>query len=270
MTWKYAFGSATGTSHLGANIPCQDFGLCDVLTTPAQETILVAVTADGAGSAKRSQVGAQLACNLFQAEMAVLFLEGGHLAQITRSFIVEWLTRFQSEVAVRAADEGLLVRDFACTLLAVVLTEDAGVFVQVGDGAIVISCQDDADEFAWIFWPDKGEYANMTTFATQEEAKEQFLYDFKQEAFQEIALFTDGLERLALNFQSGSTHNPFFRAMFAPVRASEPGYSQELSERLQAFLNSPQVNARTDDDKTLILATRRIIEQTTEISANDA
>jgi hypothetical protein len=189
--------------------------------------------------------------------MGVLFIEGGELSQITRMFVSEWLTRFQNEVATRAEAAGLQPRDFACTLLAAVLTADAGVFVQVGDGAIVVSCQDDPEEFAWIFWPDKGEYANVTSFATQDDVHESFYFEHRAETFTEIALFTDGLERLALHFQTNSVHSPFFQAMFGPMRVAEAGHSPTRSEHLAAFLNSPQVNQRTDDDKTLLLATRR-------------
>jgi hypothetical protein len=41
------------------------------------------------------------------------------------------------------------------------------------------------------------------------------------------------------------------------VRAADPGRAESLSAQLAAFLVSQPVNARTDDDKTLVLATRR-------------
>jgi hypothetical protein len=41
------------------------------------------------------------------------------------------------------------------------------------------------------------------------------------------------------------------------VRAAPAGRSDRLSAALAAFLASPRINQRTDDDKTLILATRR-------------
>jgi hypothetical protein len=46
--------------------------------------------------------------------------------------------------------------------------------------------------------------------------------------------------------------------MFGPVRALEvEGIDTELSLGLEQYLASPTVCERTDDDKTLILATRR-------------
>jgi hypothetical protein len=65
------------------------------------------------------------------------------------------------------------------------------------------------------------------------------------------------LQRLALHYEGRTAHAPFFRPMFAPVRAADPGRAETLSTQLAAFLGSQPVNARTDDDKTLVLATRR-------------
>jgi hypothetical protein len=45
--------------------------------------------------------------------------------------------------------------------------------------------------------------------------------------------------------------------MFVPVRSAPPGECGALSSALATFLCSPRVRARTDDDTTLILATRR-------------
>jgi hypothetical protein len=44
--------------------------------------------------------------------------------------------------------------------------------------------------------------------------------------------------------------------MFAPLREAPEGYSEELSLGLSRFLDSEKVNDRTEDDKTLILASR--------------
>ena len=50
----------------------------------------------------------------------------------------------------------------------------------------------------------------------------------------------------------------FFEMMFSPLRSVEAGYSETLSTSLSAFLDSSQVNNRTDDDKTLVLVTRQV------------
>jgi hypothetical protein len=230
--------------------------------------VLVAVASDGAGSAKRAEVGAQLACSLMINEIVTLFECKGAVREFTREFVQAWIGRFQSEVLVRAEAEGLRPRDFACTLLAAVVGIDSAAFVQIGDGAIVVSCSEEPDDYAWIFWPQKGEYENQTTFATDAGAREQFAHEIHEEGIDEVALFTDGLQRLALHFQSQTAHSPFFRRLFAFVRPTPDGFSPALSASLAAFLDSPQVRDRTDDDKSLILATRRLRTDPVDIAVD--
>jgi len=255
--WRYAFTSVAGTSHTRGGLPCQDASDCQILHTEAGTPVLVALIADGAGSASHSAAGAQLACALLRDEIATLLDTGGAIEEITRDFVVAWLTHFQHAIAERAEAQGCPAREFACTLLAAIVGEECGVFFQVGDGAIVVASRDEPDEYGWIFWPQRGEYENMTMFITDPRAAEHLEHEIGTRPYSEIALFTDGLQRLALHFASMSVHNPFFRPIFPPLRAQPPGHLPDLSASLARFLDTPAVNSRTDDDKTLVLATRR-------------
>ena len=109
----------------------------------------------------------------------------------------------------------------------------------------------------WEFWPQQGEYENTTYFATQKSAK-TFLQHrlYVDRFFEEVAVFTDGLQRLALHYQTQTAYAPFFRPFFSVLRRLETEHDDRYDESLHAFLNSNRVNERTDDDKTLILATR--------------
>ena len=64
----------------------------------------------------------------------------------------------------------------------------------------------------------------------------------------------DGLQMLALSYAKKVAHQPFFTPMFAALRKVED--PQELIVPMRQWLDSTAVNQRTDDDKTLILATR--------------
>jgi hypothetical protein len=256
--WKYAFASIIGTSHTKAGTPCQDRSDCTVLESADGTSVLVAVVADGAGSAERAEVGASLACSLFIDEMRSLFETGGDVHGITHDFVKSWLTRFRNEVTRHAESEELPVRQYACTLLGAVVGEDGAAFVQVGDGAIVVSCSEELETYQWMFWPQKGEYENITTFATDEAVDTKFEYQFVNRRIEEVAVFTDGLQHLALHYETHAAFEPFFRSMFNPLRPLPGGYLEELSSTLASFLNSHPINKRTDDDKTLIIATRRM------------
>lgn len=58
MNWKAIARSAIGTSHLKQQLPCQDYGDYKIINDA-----IIGVVADGAGSAKHSDVGAKLAVN---------------------------------------------------------------------------------------------------------------------------------------------------------------------------------------------------------------
>ena len=127
--------------------------------------------------------------------------------------------------------------------------------LQIGDGVIVVA---DSEEqvYGHVFWPDRGEYANTTHFITQDEAVEHLQFESVRRAIVEVAILTDGLQSVALNYQQQTAHQPFFRGLFGPLREVEEGRSHELSKSLAEFLSSPRVNEKTDDDKTLVLASR--------------
>jgi hypothetical protein len=72
-----------------------------------------------------------------------------------------------------------------------------------------------------------------------------------------VAVFSDGLERLVLDFgEAKSAHAPFFDSMFKTLEAI-PSTGRLPAFGLQRYLNSPAVNERTDDDNSLILAVRK-------------
>ena len=67
-------------------------------------------------------------------------------------------------------------------------------------------------------------------------------------------MLTDGLQMLALDFKAARVHDRFFEPLFRTVRNSPD--EEALRTSLLEFMDSKRVNERTDDDKTLLLATR--------------
>jgi hypothetical protein len=67
-------------------------------------------------------------------------------------------------------------------------------------------------------------------------------------------MMTDGLQRLALDFRTQAPHEPFFSPLFKALRSAP--VAEDLAVPLRQLLSSSSVNERTDDDKTLLLATR--------------
>lgn len=102
--------------------------------------------------------------------------------------------------------------------------------------------------------PMSGEYANMTHFLTDEDAINQMVTKTYPDIALRVAVFSDGLQRLALNMADNTAHDPFFANFFKVLGTSTPEQEEHLHGALVRFLQSPAVNDRTDDDKTLALA----------------
>jgi hypothetical protein len=99
-----------------------------------------------------------------------------------------------------------------------------------------------------------GEYANMTNFVTDENAIELLAVRVLPALADRVAVFSDGIQRLALNMATNTAHTPFFTPFFTVLATATAAQEDYLQVELARFLQSPAVNERTDDDKTLALA----------------
>ena len=253
--WRYVAASVIGTSHEKTGGTCQDANDCQIYELPSGEKVLAAAVADGAGSAVCGGEGAARACRTLLGLMDEYLDSGRNVEQVTRDTVKSWITTIQNLLEAEAKAVARERRDFACTILGVIVGESCAACLQVGDGVTVLA---DSEELSYghVFWPDRGEYANTTHFVTEDDAIEHLQFESVKRRVMEVALLTDGLQTIALNYQQQSAYEPFFKGLFAPLRIAEEGCSSELSESLAAFLTSPRVNEKTDDDKTLVLASR--------------
>ncbi len=71
-------------------------------------------------------------------------------------------------------------------------------------------------------------------------------------------MFSDGIERLVLDFAQAVPFDGFFIPMFASIPNGSPGRDRGISRGLKNFLDSKTITDRTDDDKMLIMA-RRVV-----------
>jgi hypothetical protein len=245
--WKCVSGSARGTSHAQQGDPCQDYAHALVV-----KSVFLAACADGAGTASRSAEGARISCHSVIHQAAEFVRSGGQIRDLTRDIVVSWYDVARRNLSLLACLNSLPLREYACTLLLVAIDDSGAISSQLGDGAIVIM---ESEGYRPVFWPQSGEYANTTSFLSGDNFANRMLFSYTTDPPEEVALFTDGLQLLALQFATRSAHAPFFRPLFETL-AAHPN-PDELRRPLLAFLESPDVNQRTEDDKTLILATRR-------------
>ncbi|MCG5077498.1 protein phosphatase 2C domain-containing protein [Paraburkholderia sp. RG36] len=213
-------------------------------------SFLVCLVSDGAGSARFAAQGSALACSAAMASIEATLQSGETLC---RDKAVGWLETVRSAIQAAADKAQGASRDYACTLLGAVVGERNALFFQIGDGAIVVT---NPAARGVVFWPEEGPYVNMTHFVTDEDALTNLEVVAAPMQVEEVALFSDGLQRLALSFESRMPHHPFFDPMFAVLRGKRLEDCEELCDHLAKFLSSAPINERTDDDKTLVMATR--------------
>jgi hypothetical protein len=247
-SWRVAAASVQGASHVRSDQPCQDAHAVVFLPNGA----LVAAVADGAGSAEFSAIGADLAVEAATAALrGAAELPAATDADGWRALLAEAAQQARRSLEAEAAQRGVELNALATTLLAVVATPELTVVLQIGDGAIVAG--DEAGQVRALTAPLQGEYANTTVFLTGADALATAQFGLHPAAAS-LALFSDGLQRIALDMLTGAPFAPFFRPLFRFIaHEADPDAAQA---QLTAFLRSARVQERSDDDITLVLAGR--------------
>jgi Protein phosphatase 2C len=249
--WKVVSASTVGARHAAAKQGCDDAHA----HWQAREGVVLLV-ADGAGSAPRAADGAKLAVTAAQIEAADLLGRADSLDPYAvqaglASILIAARTALEK---LAAGDDGhgpVAIADLATTLTAVLAWPELVGVAQIGDGAVVL--RRGSGQLELLVAPPEREYVNETSFLTSEAYmdKAQILVTDAAD-ISGISVMTDGLHLLALDLVARVPHPPFFEPLFAFAAGDGA-----LDEELDAFLGSESVCARTDDDKTLILAVRR-------------
>jgi hypothetical protein len=251
--WCWVGACSTGSSHVRAGLGCDDRAAC-LEFVDAGRSALVAVVSDGAGSARYGSMGSSAVVRQFMGAAFVFLRSGRPLSEIDDEVSREWLDSIRDKIFIMSNRMSASPKDLAATLVGVVASKDEIVICHVGDGACVIR---NADNQEWhvLSWPSHGEYASTTYFVT-DDPQPNLRVSHAHGTFSDIAIFSDGLERLSLDFARQVAFKPFFDSMLKPLSGLRPGRDRNLSMGLRRFLDSPSVTDRTDDDKSLIIATR--------------
>jgi hypothetical protein len=244
MRWRWAAASRIGTSHVKTNSRKQDAYLVRVLP----DGTLCVIVSDGAGSAPFGGQGASLVCRTMAGHLRAWFSKHREMPDDDR--VLEWIDDIRDTLSAAAERRGTTKRQFAATLALLAVRDSELMAIQVGDSSIVGRS---AGVWEAICWPDSGEFASTTYFVTDDPevrlntARMPLVHDG-------FAVFSDGIETIALQQAQRRPHPGFFGPMIRPIDGSDgSGRLGNLSSALGRYLDGPTVCERTDDDKTLVL-----------------
>ena len=108
----------------------------------------------------------------------------------------------------------------AATLVAAIVFNDYAVICHIGDGACVPRKR---ENISWQVpsWPAHGEYASSTYFVT-DDPQPNLQYNLIEGEVLEVAVFSDGIERLVLDFSKKCASEGFFAPMFGWLASLVP------------------------------------------------
>ncbi len=159
--WKSVCCEVQGRGHIKAGIPCQDKA-----KQLFRNGVSMITLADGAGSAKLSHFGAECVVeniSVYVTDNFQQLIQNADGKQVKLA-IMEELKRV---LYSKAEELECKLGDLASTLLFVAICEDKYIIVHIGDGVIGYL---DGSELKIASSPDNGEFANVTTFVTSNEA----------------------------------------------------------------------------------------------------
>jgi len=254
--WTVTAATVTGSSHNKSGLPCQDDGRWEVLQSAGT---LVLVVSDGAGSGKLTQFASATAvrscCYALRQHAArdgVITCESvraaaSHAAQ-------DVLKLYQ--IFERRPGGALRIGDFACTLVVAAVNARKLVMLQIGDGAVVTDSPEGLRCLSPVL---HREYANEAEFlVTPNALAKAFTYEEDDSIIRGIAVMSDGVQSLGVEYPSNRPFARLFRPLFdhAVTHRAVPQTSRD--ESLERFLKTDAVNESTDDDRTLIMAVREV------------
>ncbi|MBF2055955.1 MAG: protein phosphatase 2C domain-containing protein [Cyanobacterium sp. T60_A2020_053] len=250
--WKAIAHCAIGSAHHHTQQPCQDYSNFALLTSD----VIVGAVADGAGSALHSAEGAGVAVETALSYFRKLCQQKGlngnsHPPKLpqAKDHFINLLNEILINIDKKAEDLNCSDQDLACTLMVFVATPQWLLAMQIGDGFMVYKTSD--GDLNLIFDADKGEYINETTFVTSSNAVAEMQVKILETKPYFLCASTDGLEKVAIQYKNKQPFLPFFNPLEEYLRETT---ETDQDNYIQDFLNSERLNARTTDDKTLLLA----------------
>lgn len=277
--WIVVGASVIGRGHVESNIPCQDSNTYADLGNGWG----IAITSDGAGSAKHSHVGSKIVVARSKAYFEQLILGASWYKDNTIPDDLTWSKLvFRALKAVRddlqrfADEKQEKLESFAATVIVVVHTPNGLLVAHIGDGRA--GYQDQSGTWHSLITPHKGEEANQTIFITSDfwnipyyEMSGVSVPETKviKETVRSFVLMSDGCEHTSWDcnlydadkgvyYDPNTPHAAFFNPLIETLKELKKNDFPfgERSEKWYNYLDKGNKSfIKETDDKTMILGT---------------
>ena len=269
--------SVQGNGHISSNIPCQDHSAYEYLG----EGWGIAITSDGAGSAKHSDVGSKITVSRTMHYMKTIVESEGWIKKNELPSEIRWtklalkgLRLVHDDVQKFAGQKGIEFKSLSATVIVVIHSPFGLLVAHVGDGRS--GYRDMNGEWHSMSTPHKGEEANQTIFIPSEFWDIPF-YEMSgvmvpearviNQPVSAFTLMSDGCENTSwlynqLNKTTGKFYDPntphkgFFEPLCETLQQSRKqgkSENERASEWYQFIKEGNQKFKDETDDKTMIL-----------------
>lgn len=271
-TWVIAYASVIGNGHIAHALPCQD----NCAHKRINDVWGVAVVADGAGSAKHSEIGSDFVARNMAHCLEEIVQRQNWVSLETMPTEEEW--RAEGLKALQIVRQRLeqfstakehKIEDLACTLLAILYAPFGILKVHIGDGRAAYSLE--PDKWEALIEPFRGSEANQTVFVTSNiwtaEGAEMYMKTgIVKGTIRAFALLSDGCESGSFEVNVWDEEHQKFHDPNRPyVKFFEPNLKGMLQlqkeQKTQDEINAIWASFLTDgnkqfkhetDDKTMI------------------
>lgn len=277
--WIIVGASVIGRGHIESNMPCQDSNSYASLGNGWG----IAITSDGAGSAKHSHVGSKIVVTRAKAYFEQLILASSWYKNNILPDDITWSkAAFKALKAVRddmqkfAEEKQAKLESFAATVIIVVHTPMGLLVAHIGDGRA--GYQDKSGTWHSLITPHKGEEANQTIFITSDFWNIPF-YEMSgvsvpetrviRESAKSFVLMSDGCEHTSwdcnlydadkgIYYDPNTPHVAFFNPLIETLKEHRKEQLPfiDRSEKWSNYLDKGNKSfIKETDDKTMILGT---------------
>lgn len=275
--WIIVGASVQGNGHISMELPCQDSHAYEYL----RDGWGIAITSDGAGSAKLSHIGSAASVARAMVHFKELIEKERWIQSETLPSDVEWMKKsyqvlkmVRDELKLLANNNKCDIKDLSATIIIVIHSPYGLLSVHIGDGRA--GYKDMKGLWHPLITPHKGEEANQTIFIPSDFWDIQF-YEMSgvtvpesrvvREQVSAFTLMSDGCESTSwlwnqYNESTGKYYDPnmphktffdslletlqLFRKENAPLEVRKEKWYKFIKEGNKSFV-------KETDDKTMIL-----------------